>query len=217
MNGYVSTEWTEDDWRLHHWIYHRLTEDVDRQIGTVLNALRETGLDKNTIIVFTSDHGDMSGSHKMVHKSHFYEEASRVPFIIAGPGVVKGVDNEHLISASVDLIPTFCDFAGINVPAGLQGLSIKPLAQGKSPANWRDFVISENDLGRMVRTARYKYSVYKKGEPREMLIDMQKDPGEMINLAVDPDYNDILKRHRAILNSWVKKTGDPIASKYLIL
>ena len=118
---------------MHHWIYHRLTEDVDRQIGTILEALSETGLDKNTIIVFTSDHGDMDGSHKMVHKGVFYEESTRVPFIIAGPGVKQGVDREHLVSSSVDLIPTFCDFAGIEIPRAIQGLSLKSIATGDPP------------------------------------------------------------------------------------
>ena len=205
MHDHVRNIWTEDDWRMHHWIYHRLTEDVDRQIGTVLDALRETGLDKNTIIVFTSDHGDMDGSHKMVHKTQFYEEAARVPFIVAGPGIAHGVDRQHLISSSVDLVPTFCDFAGTEIPEGIHGRSIKPLTHGKPPADWRDFVISETNLGRMVRSARYKYCKFKGGEPREMLIDMENDPGEMKNLAGMEEYEDVLAEHRGMLNEWAKQ------------
>ena len=206
MNEHVRDNWTEEDWRMHHWIYHRLTEDVDRQIGTILDALKESGLDKNTIIVFTSDHGDMDGSHKMVHKGYFYDESTRVPFIVAGPGVKKGVDREHLISSSVDLIPSFCDFAGISIPEGLQGHSVKPLTQGKSLGNWREFVISENGRGRMVRSNRYKYNLYKGGEPREMLIDMDIDPGEMKNLVTLEEYGDVLQEHRMMLGDWTEKT-----------
>lgn len=207
MNDHVRNNWTEEDWRLHHWIYHRLTEDVDRQIGTVLNALQESGLDKNTIIVFTSDHGDMDGSHRMVHKTQFYEEAARVPFIVAGPGITCGVDRQHLVSASLDLIPTFCDFAGIEIPEGVHGLSIKPLTMGQAPDNWRDFVVSETDLGRMVRSARYKYCQYKGGEPREMLIDMEKDPGEMKNLAGIQEYENVLAGHRRMLDEWISRNS----------
>jgi choline-sulfatase len=200
---------------MHHWIYHRLTEDVDRQIGTILDALRETGLDKNTIIVFTSDHGDMDGSHKMVHKGYFYDESTRVPFIIAGPGVKQGVDREHLVSSSVDLIPTFCDFAGIEIPEGVQGLSVKPVALGETPENWRDYIISENGRGRMVRSARYKYNIYKRGEPREMLLDMEDDPGEMKNLARDGEYQEVLMDHRRMVHEWALESGDRMAVPFL--
>ena len=217
MNDHVREKWTEEDWRMHHWIYHRLTEDVDRQIGTILDALRESGLDKNTIIVFTSDHGDMDGSHKMVHKGVFYEESSRVPFIIAGPGVKQGIDREHLVSSSVDLIPTFCDFAGVEIPDGVQGLSLKPIACGESSENWREYVISENGRGRMVRSARYKYNLYRGGEPREMLIDLEKDPGEMKNLAMIEEYRDVMEAHRGMLYEWTKKVDDQIAIPYLII
>jgi arylsulfatase A-like enzyme len=217
MNDHVRNVWTEEDWRMHHWIYHRLTEDADRQIGTILDALRETGLDKNTIVVFTSDHGDMDGSHKMVHKGYFYEESARVPFIVAGPGVKQGVDREHLVSSSVDLVPTLCDFAGIAIPDGVQGRSVKPVALGKSLPDWREYVISENGRGRMVRSARYKYNLYRGGEPREMLIDMEKDPGEMKNLATLDEYKDVMEAHRGMLYEWTRKVNDSMAIPYLIL
>ncbi len=205
MNEHVRNNWTAEDWRMHHWIYHRLTEDVDRQIGTILDALRENGLERNTIIVFTSDHGDMDGSHKMVHKGYFYDESTRVPFIISGPGVKTGVDREHLVSSSLDLIPTFCDFAGIDIPKGIQGHSIKPLALGDEVPNWREYVISENERGRMVRSARYKYNLYYEGAPGEMLIDMQEDPGELKNLALQDQYIDILRLHRGMLQEWIRR------------
>jgi choline-sulfatase len=146
----------------------------------------------------------MDGSHKMVHKTQFYDEAARVPFIVAGPGITHGVDRQHMISSSVDLVPTFCDFAGTAIPEGLHGRSIKPLAQGKSPDDWRDFIISETGLGRMVRSARYKYCRFKGGEPNEMLIDMEKDPGEMKNLAGIEEYEDVLAEHHSMLNEWIK-------------
>jgi choline-sulfatase len=215
MSDYVRREWTEDDWRMHHWIYHRLTEDVDKQIGIVLDALRETGLDENTVVVFTSDHGDMDGAHKRVHKSFFYEESARVPFIVAGPGVQSGVDHKHLISASLDLIPTLCDFAGVQIPTELAGRSVRSLTTGENIPNWRTAVFSENGRGRMVRTARYKYCWYKTGNPRDMLIDLQNDPGEMKNLAVDPKYASVIEQHRELIRTHVREQNDTLFAKFV--
>ena len=215
MPRFVRQEWTEDEWRMHHWIYHRLTEDVDRQIGVVLDALQDTGLGENTIVIFTSDHGDMDGAHKRVHKSYFYDESARVPFIVAGPGVKKGVDREHLISASLDLIPTICDFAGVQIPNGLAGTSVKPLALGQPMPTWRKAVFSENGRGRMARTERYKYCQYKRGAPREMLIDMKEDPGEMTNLAGLEKYEEIIAEHRELLRRHVQEHNDTIFGRFL--
>ena len=208
MNDFVYREWTDSDWRMHHWIYHRLVEDVDRQIGRVLEALYETGLDKNTVVIFTSDHGDMDGAHKRVHKSFFYDESARVPFIVAGPGVQPGVDQEHLVSSSLDLIPTICDFAGVPTPDGLAGQSLKSLAEGKTDQQARSAVFSENGRGRMVRTRRYKYCWYKAGQPSDMLIDMENDPGEMTNLAPDPKYATIVAQHRELIRKHVRDCDD---------
>ena len=96
--------WSDDQWRMHRWAYARLTELVDSQIGVVLKALRETGLLHHTLVVFTSDHGDMDASHHLEHKSVLYDEATRVPFIVSWKGVTKPgvVDKEHLVSSGLD-------------------------------------------------------------------------------------------------------------------
>jgi arylsulfatase A-like enzyme/poly(3-hydroxybutyrate) depolymerase len=211
---YVEDQMTEKDWRLYSWVYHRLTEDVDRQIGIVLDALKESGLEDNTIVVFTSDHGEMNGAHSMVAKNKFYDESSRVPFLIAGPGVKKGVvDRKHFISASTDLLPTFCDYAGVPIPEGLHGNSIRKIAEGKSPEAWREYVISENIGGRMLRTDGFKYIYYRGGT--EVLYDMEKDPGEMDNLAAYPEYRKQMDTYKSQLKQWVEETKDPVAQDYL--
>jgi choline-sulfatase len=211
MDDYLVNETTEDEWRLHSWIYHRLTENVDQQIGVVLNALKESGLEKETIVIFTSDHGDMDGAHKMANKTHFYDESSRVPFIITGPGIDKGVDNDNLVSASLDLIPTFCEIAGVKVNDDLHGKSLMPLFTDAKKVKSGHFVISENFNGRMVRTRHYKYSLHAGEEPVEVLFDMEKDPGETINLSLDPRYKSVVVRHRNILIDWMKETNDPFS------
>ena len=210
--------WTEEDWRLHRWAYARLTERVDGQIGQVLAALREAGLENDTLVVFTSDHGDMDSAHRLEHKSVCYDEASRVPLIVSHKGVTKPglVDREHLVSTTLDLIPTLCDFAGIAIPKELTGRSLRALAQGQSPASWRKGLVTECRMARMVRTARFKYVVYSQGERREQLIDMEKDPGEMQNLAADPAYAQVLAEHRKYLVHWYEAHGEKLDRKFVV-
>jgi len=217
FRAYVRQKWTQNQWRLHCWAYCRLTEMVDKEIRTVLDALQEAGLEDNTLIVFTSDHGDMDSTHKMEHKSVLYEESVRVPFIMSyRPEIAEGmVDDTHLVSNGLDLLPTLCDYAGIEIPEGLHGRSLRPLAAGKDIEQRRDFVVSESQNGRMLRTDRFKYCIYDSGRHREQLIDLKLDPGEMKNLAEVEDYKDVLDTHRQLLQGWVERTGDRIAAEYV--
>ena len=210
--------WPDDEWRRHRWAYCRLTEMVDAQIGRVLDALREAGLEENTLVVFAGDHGDMDGAHRIEHKTVLYEEASRVPLIVSHKGVTRPglVDETHLVSVGLDLLPTLCDYAGIDVPAGLRGRSVRALAQGRAPKTWRDDLVVESQIGRMLRTARHKYNVYEDGAHREQLIDLAKDPGEMVNLAEDPKYAQVLGDHRKRLRRWVDETDDEIGKAYVL-
>jgi len=216
--SYAFKNWGEKDWRLHRWAYCRLTEQADSEIARLLKALREAGLEDNTVIVFTSDHGDMDASHRLQAKSYFYEQATNVPFIVSYKGVTQagGVDKTHLVSSGMDLIPTICDFAGIQPPAELMGRSLRALAEGKAASAWRPYVASETHYGRMICSGRYKYCVFEKGNLREMLVDLEKDPGEMKNLAQDPAYADILKQHRKFMAEWVEANHDTIAAAYVI-
>ena len=202
FRSYARANWSDEQWRLHRWAYCRLTEMVDAQIGMILAALGEAGLEERTVVVFASDHGDMDSAHRLEHKSILYEEAVRVPFIVSYKGVTRPglVDTTHLVSAGLDLIPTLCDFAGIDPPPELPGRSVKLLSEGRSPDAWRSSLVVESQSGRMVRTDRYKYNRYDTGAHREQLIDLEEDPGEMVNLAEDPAYKDVLNKHRQLLD-----------------
>ena len=217
FRAYVRRNWTESQWRLHRWAYCRLTEMVDTEIGTVLDALRDASLEESTLVVFTSDHGDMDSAHRLEHKSVLYEEAVRVPFVMSYKRVIpRGkVHDGHLVSNGLDLLPTLCDYAGIRAPGGLHGESLRVLAEGGTPDNWRDFVVCESQNGRSLRTDRYKYVLYDSGEGREQLIDVKNDPGEMNNLAGRADYENVLNKHRKLLRRWVERTGDRIAAEYV--
>jgi choline-sulfatase len=206
---YVREHWTDEDWRLHRWAYARLTERVDGQIGKVLAALREAGMEDETIVVLTSDHGDMDGAHRTEHKSQTYEEAARIPLLVQYPPLTKAryVDRTHLVSNGLDLLPTLCDVAGVEAPAGLPGLSAKPLLAGETKAAWRKYLMIETQLSRAVTDGQYKYTLYDAVDNGEMLCDLSNDPGEMTNLAGSADHAEVLQRVRQALRDEAKRHG----------
>ena len=191
-------EWGERPWRMHRWAYARLTERVDREIGKVLDALDNGPHADQTVVVFTSDHGDMDASHRMEHKTAFYEEAARVPLIVRRPGEpdTGRVDDTHLISNGLDFVPTFCDYLGIEPPAEREGRSFRPLDETGRPAASRPWIKIESEIGRCVVSATHKYARYDRGERAEQLVDLVNDPGELRNAVDDAAQRDALARHR---------------------
>ena len=194
-------DWSEAQWRYYIWNYYRMVEMVDAEIGRVLKALDDSGEADHTLVVFTADHGEGRGRHKLVVKNYLYDEAAKVPLVVAAPGAARGKqDAGHLVSG-LDILPTVCDYAGLEQPADIRGRSLRPLLEGKA-VEWRGFVPAEvTILGRMIRTPRYKYIAYQR-DPVDQLFDMQADPGETRNLAPDPQHADALKAHRKLLADW---------------
>jgi len=210
-------EYDEKAWRINRWIYHRLTERVDGEIGRILNGLKKAGLEDNTLIIFTSDHGNMDASHRLASKGMFYEESVGVPFILKYKGGIPAgqTDRKHLVSTGLDILPTICDYAGIDIPEHLLGRSLRPVAEGETVDDWRTYVASENHYTRMIRSQRYKYCAFDDPDSKESLVDMENDPGEMRNLVDDPEFQKVLAEHRRLLADWSKISGDNDASKYL--
>jgi choline-sulfatase len=216
-------------WQTLRWGYYRLIEKVDAEIGKVLTALKAAGLEENTLIVFTADHGECAGAHGFNQKTVFYEESSRVPLIVSTPGQRAGRVAEKFINTGTDILPTMLDFAGVPRPAKLRGLSLRPLALGEAVATWREDVVVQNNMsqtfpvagnvptteGRMIRTDRYKYCVYAHGQNRESLVDLEKDPGEMTNLARDPAHRETLLAMRERLRHWGAENRDPLVAAML--
>ncbi len=195
--------WSERQWRWYLWNYHRMVEMADADLGRVLDALEETGLIENTVIVWSADHGDGLGRHGLTSKMFLYDEAARVPLVVVGPGRAGGGrrDRTHLVSG-LDIAPTLCDFAGIEPPPKARGLSLRPLVEGRSPQTWRECLFAEAEgTGRMVRTPEYKLITYR-GDPAEQLFDMRADPGETMNLAGDAARADVVRDLRRRLDEW---------------
>lgn len=222
-------DFTNDKWRQYRWAYYRLIEKVDRHVGTLLGAIRESGQQKNTLVVFLSDHGECHGVHRWNQKTVFYDEAARVPFIISQKGTTPQGTCDTLVQTGVDLIPTLCNFAGIDVPKALPGRSLKAHALNQSPDEDRPYIVVSNKMvqcepvdgimlqpdGRMVRSLQYKYCLYSLGRRRESLVDMQTDPGEMVNLATKSRYRNALLQHREYLRDFARKHGDNMALSML--
>ena len=217
---YPTRYFSDDRWRQYLWAYWRLVEKVDAQIGRILNRLRELRLDDNTLIIFSSDHGDGRAAHHWSQKSVLYEEAVHVPLVVSFKGRTPGgaVDREHLVSTGLDLMPTLCEWAGIAPPDGLRGRSFRALAQGQTVSEWRDQVVIETIFdgklslgtrGRALLADRFKYIVYDRGRPREQLFDLASDPGETQSLASDPEFADALDDCRRRLASWCAEVEPP--------
>lgn len=182
--------WTDEEQDTFRWMYCRLTESVDDLIVQVLDALERTGEKENTIIVFTSDHGELLGAHGYRTKSLLFEECQRIPFMFAGPGITKGVMDENTLACNgYDLIPTLCDFAGIEVPDYLPGISLKPTLTGDlSNQEQREYIVTECANAFQITDGENKLTVFEfEGNPR-IFTNLKEDPYEKINMLDDKRY-----------------------------
>lgn len=201
----ATMDYTLQQWQYYLYCYNRMVEMLDADVGRILDALEASGHADDTVVVFTSDHGDGGARHSNIQKWFAYDEAMKVPLVISWPGHIGHgrVDNRHLVSG-IDLVPTMCDLAGIPRPEHPWGRSLKPLLTGSS-VPWRDFLVSEFQTGgRMVHTEEWKY-VCVKGDPVTQLFDVKRDPWETHNLAETSGKSDILRDHRRLMEKWESK------------
>lgn len=211
---YPTRNYRADDWRRYRNAYCRLVETVDKEIGKIIDEIDRQNLWKNTVVIFTSDHGDGQGAHQWNQKTVLYEEVVNVPFIVCLPdGKNAGKVLPQLICNGTDLMPSVCDWAGVKVPSGRKGLSFRQLVEkGDTAQQYRSYVVTETVFaetggtkGWMVRTDKYKYVLYDTGLYREQLYDMSDNRLEMRNLAVENRYQEVLKAHRAMLAEWMER------------
>jgi len=213
--GKVRESFTEEEWRIGRWLYCRLTESVDAEIQIVLDAIRESGQEKNTVVIFSSDHGENDATYRLHGKETFNEESVRIPFIVMDKGGARErgrVDKTHLVSNGLDLLPTVLDYAGVPDAKGdPRGLSVRPLVGGKD-VPWREHLGVESWIGRMVVGKRYKYIRYDKAGNEERLRDMRDDPHEKTHCTADPGRKTVLEKMRQELDEWfpAESRGEPV-------
>lgn len=178
--------------------YYAMIKLIDDQVGRILDALEETGQADNTVVIYTSDHGEMLGDHGLIQKGcRFYEGLVRVPLIWRGPGRLgAGLRSDALVEL-IDIAPTLLELAELPIPPRMLGRSLLPILSGATaPHRHRDFVRCEyydalaqpdGSFATMYRDERYKLVVYH-GHQLGELYDLAEDPGEFNNLWDDPAH-----------------------------
>jgi len=210
---YKLPNWSKDQFQDYIRRYYGYCAYLDAQIGQVLYALSETGLDQNTIVIFTSDHGDMLAAHGMVYKMNRsgYQELANVPFIIRIPGVTRPGSVVRSLSSSVDIFPTLIEMFGLPHIEGLQGKSFsKVLKWPESSFRERIFVHWANDSF-VTFDGRWKYALHW-NENVDELYDLENDPGELLNLWKDPRYKENVRQSRQAIIDWLYETDHPYAA-----
>lgn len=178
---------------------------IDRLTGQLLAALEETGAGENTIIVFTSDHGYHLGDQALWSKHSTFELATRVPLIIAGPGILQGESTRALVEL-VDLFPTLSEFANLELPAHLEGTSFAPVLSGAGKEA-RAAAFSEYSRGGArgfsIRTADYRYTEWRDLKTDAItareLYDLHRNPVETENLSDDAAFSGVVEEHAKLL------------------
>lgn len=205
-------------------VYYGLVSEIDAQIGRVIDCLKEEGLYEDTLIIVTSDHGDLLGDHFMFSKENYFESCFHIPLIIkptananqqVQPGSVVQAFTE-----SIDLMPTILDLLGQPAPAQCDGFSLRPFLQGTQPVTWRDSVCALLDFRDIekqraehhfslthdqcavmtLRDLHFKY-VHFTGLP-PALYNLELDPDELHNIAEQPQYQQVLLQYAQKLLSW---------------
>ncbi len=208
-------DYTWKDWAKTAAKYYAVISQADDAVGRILDSLDETGEADNTLVVYTTDHGDMCGSHRMIDKHYImYDDVVRVPLAVRFPALFKGgIICSDFVCHYLDLVPTIMDIIGHEGPADLHGRSLLPLLQGRTPGDWRQDVVSTyngNQFGlytqRMIRTKHWKY-IWNTTDIDEFY-NMEHDPGELNNLIHDPSFTMIVQDLRARLLACLKEDED---------
>ncbi len=204
---------TEAERRRHVADYHGMISLLDAQVGRVQEALSACGRDRDTIVVYTADHGLALGQHGLLGKQDLYDRRVRVPLLPAGPGLPADGRRADGLHHAYDLLPTLCALAGVPSPDGIDGRSLLSLIAGR-PASARPFVHAPyRDVPRMACDGRWKpirhyRSGGGRGTERLQLFDLAADPWEMRDLAAR--CGEQVARLAAELVRWQREVGDPL-------
>jgi len=210
--GQLGAHVTMEQWRLAWAVYMGMVALLDKCVGRVLAALDKTGMLDNTCVVFTSDHGDMLGSHRLFQKMCLYDEAARVPMMMKLPGQTSSRRVNELTN-HLDLTVTLTDLAEAQPIEKSPGKSLREIADGRPSSEPRKYIFASYDgnagrsfAHRMVRSATHKL-IYNIGDIPE-LYDIIDDPHETRNLANREQSRSVQTELRQALNKWMDEVGD---------
>lgn len=195
--------------------YYSMISHTDSEIGRVLGALQKKGIEDNTIIVYTSDHGLALGQHGLIGKQNLYDHSIRIPFIIKGPGIQKGQIIDAL-SCQMDIFPTLCELAGIKIPETADGKSLLPLINGQNEKIYGSVFSVYKDLQRMVKKNKWKMIRYYRSEKSEtgsekiQIFNIEEDPWEINNVALDPKYLYLFEELSQEMKQWQIRVKDSL-------
>ena len=203
--------------------YAKVVKSLDDNVGRVLDYLESKGLDKNTLIVYTSDQGFYMGEHGWFDKRFMYEESMRTPVVMALPDKFKRKGDITELVQNIDFAPTFLDLAGVEVPEDIHGVSLLPLLKGESPEDWRESLYyhfyefpAEHQVKRHfgVRTERYKLIHFYNDQDFWELYDIQEDPTEMNNLYGKEGYDALTESLKKEILRLQEQYDDPVRHGY---
>ena len=179
--------------------YYATISFIDAQVGRILDQLELSGLDKNTVVVFTSDHGYHMGEHGHWQKNTLFENSTRVPLIISVPNFKNGGSTSNSPVELIDVYPTLMDLTNINTPEHVVGKSLLPLINDNN-ASVRESALTRWRKGYSIKTKRYRLTKWGiNGELGYELYDHDHDKNELINLADNQDYNDVLDSLKLVI------------------
>jgi arylsulfatase A-like enzyme len=206
-------------WKYQRYIkdYLRCIASVDDNVGRLLDYLDESGLAKNTVVIYTSDQGFYLGDHGWYDKRFMYKESFKMPLLVRYPGGVKPKTVSDDLVQNLDFASTFLDYAGVEIPADMQGRSIRAILEGNTPKDWRTSVYYHyyeypgwHSVKRHygVRTRRYKLMHFYDDIDAWEMYDMKKDPDELNNVYNDPAYAKVVREMKAELERLREQYGD---------
>ncbi|MCL4504562.1 MAG: sulfatase-like hydrolase/transferase [Chloroflexi bacterium] len=208
------TEDLPDDYTLQKVIaeYYGLTTWVDDAVGRMLDSLEANGLAEDTIVVFTSDHGDYLGSHGRVQKGDLHEESVRIPLLVRWPGCLPPQVNRSQVAGLVDLAPTLLSLAGLQPPPHMHGKDLTPMLRDATPALAENWAYIEMGSGVGIRTPTHLYGLPFHGESHTLagaphyFFDLTRDPYQMRNLAGSAEQAELASMLDARLRVWDSRT-----------
>lgn len=189
--------------------YYGMVKCIDDNVGEVLNTLKEQGVSDRTIVIFTSDHGDLCGEHGRLNKGVPYEGSARIPFIIRCPGKIEPGTVVTQALGTVDFLPTVLSLMEVEVPHQVDGRDASALFMGKD-IDWEDIsFVRATGEGNWISAISAEYKLVYSANEEPWLFDLKKDPNELTNLAGQAEYADTLQSMTQKLVAYGKKYQDP--------